>query len=102
VASQIAAVQADPSPQTAEMFGRQCAAIVPFDVRDRLGEISTPTHVIAGAEDLLTPPRYSEEIAAAIPEARLTIMPEVGHGMFWEATDAFNSALLRFLNEQQD
>ncbi len=102
VASQIAAVQADPYPQTAEMFGRQCAAILPFDALDRLGEISTPAHVIAGAEDLLTPPRYSEEIVAAIPEARLTIMPEVGHGMFWEATDAFNSALLRFLNEQHD
>ena len=94
---QIAAARAYPFPQTAEMFARQCGAILPFDARDRLGGIAMPAHVIAGAEDLLTPPRFSEELAAAIPNARLTILPEVGHGMFWEATDRFNAELLRFL-----
>lgn len=100
VAGQRAAVEADPYSQSAEMFGRQCAAVLSFDILDRLGEIDTPTHVIAGAEDLLTPPRYSEAIAGAVPDARLTILPDVGHGMFWEATDTFNAALLRFLDER--
>ena len=52
-----------PFPQTAEMFARQCDAVVPFDALDRLGAISAPTHVIAGEEDILTPPRFSREIA---------------------------------------
>lgn len=50
-------------PQTAEMFGRQCAAVLAFDALERLASIVTPTQVIAGAEDLLTPPRYSHELS---------------------------------------
>jgi len=87
-----------PYSQTPTMFGRQCRAAIAFDAQDRLGGITTPTHVIAGAEDLLTPPRYSEAIAAAIPGSTLTIVPEAGHGMFWETPGAFNAALMRFLD----
>jgi pimeloyl-ACP methyl ester carboxylesterase len=86
-----------PYPQTPEMFARQCDAAVAFDLLDRLERIASPTHVIAGAEDIFTPPRFSEEIAAAIPGARLTVLPEVGHGMFWETPEAFNAALRQFL-----
>jgi pimeloyl-ACP methyl ester carboxylesterase len=89
--------EAYPYPQTAAMFARQCDAIVGFDALDRLGAITTPTHVIAGAEDIFTPPRFSREIAAAIPDSRLTILEEVGHGMFWETPEAFNAALIGFL-----
>ena len=53
--------------------------------------------MVAGAEDLLTPVRFSEEIAAAIPGAKLTVLPQVGHGMFWETPDTFNAALLDFI-----
>jgi 3-oxoadipate enol-lactonase len=87
-----------PYPQTSDMFGRQCDAIVPFDARHRLGEITAPTHVIAGEEDIFTPPRFSREIATAIPGSTLTLLPEVGHGMFWETPDAFNAALVEFLD----
>ncbi len=92
---------ADPFPQSAEMFARQCAAVIGFDALDRLPRITAPTQVIAGAEDLLTPPRYSEQIMAAIPDATYTLMPEVGHGMFWEATDAFNAALVHFIHKSR-
>jgi 3-oxoadipate enol-lactonase len=87
-----------PYPQTAEMFARQCDAVVSFDARDRLAAISLPTQVIAGEEDILTPPRFSREIAAAIPGSQMTILPEVGHGMFWETPEAFNAALVTFLD----
>jgi 3-oxoadipate enol-lactonase len=90
--------EAYPYPQTAEMFARQCDAIVPFDARKRLGAITAPAHVIAGEEDIFTPPRYSREIAAAIPGSTLTILPDVGHGMFWETPEAFNDALIGFLD----
>jgi pimeloyl-ACP methyl ester carboxylesterase len=86
-----------PYPPTAEMFARQCDAAVSFDARDRLGAIAVPTHVIAGEEDIFTPPRFSREIAAAIPGSRLTILPDVGHGMFWETPTAFNATLVEFL-----
>jgi 3-oxoadipate enol-lactonase len=86
-------------PQSPDMFDRQCDAVLAFDTLPRLGPIEAPTHVVAGAEDLLTPLRFSQEIAAAIPGAHLTVLPNVGHGMFWERTEAFNAALARFLTE---
>jgi pimeloyl-ACP methyl ester carboxylesterase len=90
-----------PFPQTPEMFARQAGAAIACDALARLAGIRMPVHVIAGAEDILTPPRFSQQIAAAIPGSRLTVLPEVGHGMFWETPEAFNAALLEFLEEQQ-
>lgn len=98
IAAALQTVEADPHPQTPAMFARQCDAVLGFDVLDRLGEVSAPTHVIAGAEDILTPPRFSHEIAAAISGAETTVMPHTGHGMFWESTEAFNAALLGFIS----
>jgi 3-oxoadipate enol-lactonase len=96
----LTAVAADPRPQTLEMYLRQSHAAKTFDALDRLREVSAPAHVICGAEDIFTPPRYSREIAAAIPGATLSIMPDVGHGMFWEATASFNESVLRFIRQQ--
>lgn len=93
------ATRADPHPQTLEMYLRQSHAARSHEMLDRLGSISAPSHVICGEEDIFTPPRYSIEVANAIPGARLSVMPEVGHGMFWEATDAFNKLVLDFIDQ---
>jgi len=85
--------------QTLEMYLRQSRAAKTFDALDRLESITAPAHVICGAEDIFTPTRYSHQIAAAIPNAKLSVMPEVGHGMFWEATDDFNELVLGFVRD---
>ncbi len=97
----IADAAAYPYPQTSDMFFRQSEAVIAFDILDRLGTIATPTQVIAGAEDMLTPPRFSHQIAAAIPGAKLTQLPNVGHGMFWETPDVFNAALTAFIQDSR-
>jgi 3-oxoadipate enol-lactonase len=99
LADLLATAAANPAPQTAAMYKRQSHAAAAHDALDRLGDIAAPTRVIAGAEDQLTPLRFSEAIAAAIPGARLSVMPDVGHGMFWEATDAFNDLVLGFIRD---
>jgi 3-oxoadipate enol-lactonase len=93
----IAATVADRHPQTLEMYRRQSHAARRHDTLDRLAQIAAPTHVICGVEDIFTPLRYSEEIAAAIPGARLTLLPEAGHGMFWEQQTLFNQAVVEFI-----
>jgi 3-oxoadipate enol-lactonase len=93
----LSATEANPCKQSLEMYLRQSHAARTFDVLDRLGSISAAAHVICGEEDIFTPRRYSEAIAAAIPNATLSVMPGVGHGMFWEATDAFNKIVLDFI-----
>ncbi len=89
-----------PNPQSTEMYRRQSQAAINHDARDELGQISAPTHVICGEEDIFIPLRFSRELVSAIPGAMLTVIPEAGHGMFWEATDEFNEAVLGFIRER--
>lgn len=95
----IAAAEADPHPQTLPMYLRQSHAAKTFAAIDRLPSIAAPAHVIVGAEDIFTAPRYSQQIAALIPGSTLTILPNAGHGAFWETTEAFNEAVLDFLRK---
>jgi len=61
--------------------------------------IAVPTLVIVGEHDRIAPPAYAAEIAAAIPGARLVVIPRAGHVSNIEAPDAFNAALGAFLDE---
>lgn len=75
-----------------------CAqAIARIDVTDRLNGIKAPTLVVVGRDDIGTPPAMSEAIAAAIPGARLEIIPEASHLSNIEQADAFNRLLMDFL-----
>jgi pimeloyl-ACP methyl ester carboxylesterase len=89
----------DPHPQPPEAFARQAAAGAHHDVRDRLGELEMPVHVIAAERDLMIPAWKSEELAGLIPGAKLTVIERQGHGAMWEAADRFNSAVTEFLTE---
>jgi 3-oxoadipate enol-lactonase len=93
-------VKGNPFPQSVEGFQRQCDAVLAHHTRDRLSRITAPTHVIVGSEDILTPARYSQELAEAIPGARLTIIPEAAHVLTMENPEAFNRAMLEFLQAQ--
>lgn len=97
----VASVETSPHPQTFAMYERQSRAAAGHDALDRLGGITAPAHVIVGAADIFTPPRYARAISAAIPGAQLSIMPDVGHGLFWEATGDFNALVLNFLHAHQ-
>jgi proline-specific peptidase len=68
-----------------------------FDVRDRLSQIAVPVLVVTGAEDRITRPEESEEIAAGIPNATLEIIPGTGHFPFVERPDAYLDMLERWL-----
>lgn len=68
-----------------------------FDVMGRLGEIRTPTLILCGEEDLLTPVKYARYLEANIPGARLVTIPAAGHMLMWEQPEAVNRALAEFL-----
>jgi 3-oxoadipate enol-lactonase len=65
----------------------------------RLEDIGVPVHVIVGADDTLTTPDMCRELAAAIPGARLTVIPDAGHLSNIEQPAAFNAAAIRFIRE---
>lgn len=73
------------------------AAICTLDVTAQLKNVQAPTLVVVGADDPGTPPAASEAIAAAIPGARLEIVPAASHQLVIEQADTFNRLLLDFL-----
>ncbi|MDJ0847271.1 MAG: alpha/beta hydrolase [Myxococcota bacterium] len=68
-----------------------------FDVMDRLGEIAVPTLAIAGTEDVMTPPKYSEFLRDAVRDASVEIVEGGTHFVFAEYPDAVNAAIADFV-----
>jgi pimeloyl-ACP methyl ester carboxylesterase len=68
-----------------------------IDSRSGLAAISVPTLVLVGDSDPLTPPMLSEEIALAIPDARLVIVRRCGHGSTLEQPEIVNRCLIDLL-----
>lgn len=63
----------------AEGYAGCCEAIRDMDLTGRLGAISAPTLVLAGAEDRATPPSHAQVIAEGIPDARLSVLDGAAH-----------------------
>lgn len=82
----------------AEGYAGCCEAIAGMDLRDDLPNVSAPTLAIAGADDPATPPEHLSAIVAAVPGARLVVLPRAAHLASWEQADAVNAALLVHLS----
>ena len=74
-------------PKSYGRFFIQAEACLGHDARAALQNITAPTLVIGGAQDLALGVSGSEELAAAIPGADLQIYPQWGHGCYEEAED---------------
>lgn len=72
-----------------------------LEVHDESGGLSAlariPTLVACGDHDSLTPPTYSEEMAAALPKSELLIVPGAGHLVQLEQPEAIDDALVRLV-----
>lgn len=78
-------------------FAAACGALAAMDLRPEIGTIANPTLVLGGSEDATTPPEMSEELAAGVPRARLTVIEGCGHCPPLQAPDAFIEAIEVFL-----
>lgn len=80
-----------------EPYKMTLRAILTTDFRSVLPKIKVPTLVIVGNEDRVLPPRESEALAQAVPNAHLEILQGVGHLSNIEAPEKFNTLLRNFL-----
>src|SRR5438094_427220 len=79
-----------PAPEGVSAQAEACRAHLFGDALDRLPGITAPALVLVGAEDILTPPVYSREMAERIPGAQLKVLEHGGHGMPIEYAQAVN------------
>ncbi|GAA4098035.1 3-oxoadipate enol-lactonase [Actinomadura miaoliensis] len=76
-----------------------CDALAAFDVTDRLARITAPTLVIAGAEDVPTPPAgHGDVLADRIPDADLVVVDGAGHLANAERPGPVTGAITRHLD----
>jgi pimeloyl-ACP methyl ester carboxylesterase len=64
---------------------------------DKLATIQVPTLLMAGDQDLQTPPWVMRRQLACIPNAKFIVLPEAAHSINWEQPEAFNRHVLDFI-----
>ena len=69
------------------------------DAVARAGAVAAPTLLLLGAEDLMTRPKAAEPLAAALPDARIEILPGTGHLPMIERPDEVVDAVVGFARE---
>jgi 3-oxoadipate enol-lactonase len=78
------------------IFKRHLDASYGLKTYERLPQITTPTLVITGAQDLLFPARNSEILAERIPGAKLHVISNAAHAFFNEAREEFLKEFVPF------
>lgn len=72
-------------------------AVERYDGAVAAGRVRTPTLVLGGEDDLMTPPKLTRELASAIAGARAVVVPEAGHMIAQEQPERFFAELESFL-----
>jgi pimeloyl-ACP methyl ester carboxylesterase len=73
------------------------AEIFRFDSRPWLQELSFPTLVLGGTNDLIVPPHHSEMLAKEIPHAELILYKGAGHALIFTHRRPFVRDVHRFI-----
>jgi pimeloyl-ACP methyl ester carboxylesterase len=72
-------------------------AVDRYDGTPLAAKVRAPTLVLGGADDLMTPPRLTTELAAAIPGARAVVVPDAAHMLAQEQPERFFAEVESFL-----
>lgn len=82
-------------------YERHLQATMTLRVFKHLKEITAPTLVVTGRDDILIPAANSEIIAREIPGVELTIFENAGHGFFISVRDPLVATMQTFLAKHQ-
>ena len=80
-------------------FAAQVKAIISVNdgQADNLRDITVPTQIMVGNQDILTPRADSEEMNELIPGSELVVISGAAHGFMIEHASTFNRVLKEFL-----
>ena len=68
----------------------------------RLSAMKTPTLMLTGGADLLSPPAMMRLVAEQIPNCQFEVIPEAGHAAFYERPEVWNQFVLEFIAEHSE
>lgn len=78
-------------------FVQQSLAGVRYAAGPDLARVRCPALVLHGGADRLAVPERARELAAALPDARLTVLEGAAHFLTWEHADQFNEEVRQFI-----
>ena len=96
------AIASDQQTDQPSMLYRDLAACNVFDCMQRLYEIQKPALILCGAQDRLTPPKYSEYLHQHIAHSTLQVIDQAGHYVMREQPDAVNGHIEAWLRQLPD
>ena len=88
--------QVTPGPS---ILYRDLAACNAFDCIAHMHEISLPTLIICGADDRLTPVKYSQFLHDHMKSSTLRVIPKAGHYVMREQPEQVSQAIMEWLEE---
>ncbi|MFX1498818.1 MAG: alpha/beta fold hydrolase [Promethearchaeota archaeon] len=83
-------------PVPLKVYQKQINAVLRFKSYKNLPTVQVPILILHGKDDLLVPPQNAEILADLIPEAKLKIFENSGHGLLTEQTEAVMNTILNF------
>ncbi len=86
-----------PAAWQAQLKSAMAAGTEATSLLPRLGAIHQPTLIANGKRDIMVSSYQSYAMARAMPDARLVIYPDSGHGFLFQYPQAFADEVLRFL-----
>jgi len=69
-----------------------------FDRMNDVNKIACKTLIAVGADDLMTPVKYSQYLHEKISKSKLVVIPGAGHSVMLEKHRSFNGAVQDFLD----
>lgn len=82
------------------VMAHRLALLAELDARERLPDLSLPTLVIGGQEDVIVTEQRQRDLASRIPNSRFVSLTGAGHLCFLTRPKAFTRAVVDFLQTQ--
>lgn len=89
----------NPAPQSESDHKLQLDALLKFDSRKWLENITVPILAICGEADILSPPKEFQKLIKGMSNVKLKLIPEMGHTAHTEMPEEFNKLVIEFLQD---
>ncbi|SFC62835.1 Pimeloyl-ACP methyl ester carboxylesterase [Bosea sp. CRIB-10] len=92
-----AVATAPDTPEAKQIVRERIGALRAFDASRWAGEIAAPTLILGARDDMIVPAFLQEELAAAMPGARKTLLDTGGHYFPISRPDAFTANVAEWI-----